>query len=89
MSRIERYQESIEKFINNKNILSQETKQYISKQDHLSGIILASIITNNIKKSNFKVHGYYMSIAIDLLYYLITKQNQKNQDDIRFVNAFQ
>ena len=52
MSRIERYQESIEKFINNKNILTQENRQDILKQDHLSGIILASIITNNIKKSN-------------------------------------
>ena len=80
MSRIERYQESIEKFINNKNILTQENRQDILKQDHLSGIILASIITNNIKKSNFKVHGYYMSTAIDLLYHLIIKQNQKNQD---------
>ena len=29
MSRIERYQESIEKFINNKNTLVQETKQDI------------------------------------------------------------
>ena len=88
MSRIERYQESIEKFINNKNILSQETRLDILKQDHLSGIILASIITNNIKKSNFKVHGYYMSIAIDLLYYLVTIQNQKNQDQNNTLNLF-
>ena len=67
MSRIERYQESIEKFIN-KNITNTELKEMILKRDHLLGIILASILNNNTKKSNFKVHGYYMSIAIDLFY---------------------
>ena len=88
MSRIERYQESIEKFINNKNIISSDIKDNIIKLDHLSGIILASIITNNIKKSNFKVHGYYMSSAIDLLYFIVEKQNNKSQDNNNILNLF-
>ena len=67
MSRIERYQESIEKFIN-KNITNIELKEIILKRDHLLGIVLASVLNNNTKKSNFKVHGYYMGIAIDLFY---------------------
>ena len=45
-----------------------ELKEIIIKRDHLLGIILASILNNNTKKSNFKVHGYYMSIAIDLFF---------------------
>jgi hypothetical protein len=88
MSRIERYQQSIEKFINNKNILQENIKNNLLKLDHLSGIILSSIISNNIKKNNFKVHGYYMSIAIDLLYYIIEIQNIKNQDNNNILNLF-
>jgi len=71
MSRIERYQESINKFISNKNIFSEYIKNKLSKQDHFSGIILASILNHNSKKNAAKVHGYYMGIAIDLLYLLI------------------
>lgn len=82
MSRIERHQESIEKFIISKNILINNIKDEILKKDHLSGIILASILNNNTKKSNFKVHGYYMSVAIDLLYYIIKKQEEEiNQNN--------
>ena len=88
MSRIERYQQSIENFINNKNILQDSIKNNIIKLDHLSGIILSSIISNNIKKSHFKVHGYYMSIAIDLLYYIVEQQNLKNQDNNNILNLF-
>jgi hypothetical protein len=71
MSRIERYQESINKFISNKNILSDYIKNKLSYCNHFSGIILASILNHNSKKSSAKVHGYYMAIAIDLLYMLI------------------
>ena len=78
MSRIERYQESIEKFINNKNILEKELKDNILKFDHLSGIILASIITNNVKKSNIKINAYYASIIIDILYYFIETHEINN-----------
>jgi len=81
MSRIERHQESIEKFIISKNILLNNIKEEILQKDHLSGIILASILNNNTKKSNFKIHGYYMSVAIDLLYNIIKKQEEYNLDN--------
>jgi hypothetical protein len=71
MSRIERYQESINKFISNKNIFSEYIKNKLSTCNHFSGIVLASILNHNSKKSSAKVHGYYMGIAIDLLYILI------------------
>jgi hypothetical protein len=71
MSRIERYQESINKFILNKNIFSEYIKNKLSKRNHYSGIILASILNYNSNKKFAKVHGYYMVIAIDLLYILI------------------
>ena len=82
MSRIERYQESINKFIKSKDIFTEDVKNNLLKRDHLCGIIFATLLNHNSKKTNFKVHGYYMSTAIDLLYHLIIKQNQKNQDNI-------
>ena len=52
MSRISRYQESIEKFIKNKDIESYFLKEHLDifkekfdKSNHLSGIILSTIFS--------------------------------------------
>ena len=71
MSRIERYQESINKFIKSKDIFPLDIKELLLKRDHLCGIIFATLLNHNSKKTNFKVHGYYIACAIDLLHELI------------------
>jgi len=71
MSRIERYQESINKFIKSKDIFPSDIKDLLLKRDHLCGIIFATLLNHNSKKTNFKVHGYYIACAIDLLHELI------------------
>jgi hypothetical protein len=83
MSRIERYQESINKFIKGKDIFTDNVKNILLKRDHLCGIIFASLLNHNAKKTNFKLHGYYIICAIDILYELIetienTKQIEHN-----------
>lgn len=67
MSRIERYQDGINNFIINKTNIDEEIKKKILDSNHLLGIIMASLINLNTKKTNYKVHGYYTAAAIDLL----------------------
>jgi len=85
MSRIERYQESIEKFINNKNIIDENIR-HLLKRDHLSGIILASILNNITKKTNFKIHGYYMALSLDILYIICEYQSYNNYYNSKVTN---
>ncbi len=82
MSRISRYQESIEKFIKNKNISTYFSDEYndlisnkLMKSDHLGGIILSTIFNHNSKKSNVKGHGYFLGIAIDILLIMLDSKN--------------
>jgi hypothetical protein len=77
MSRIERYQDGINNFIINKTSTSIDEiiKNKILSTDHLLGIIMASIINLNTKKTNYKVHGYYSAAGIDLLILNIIENN--------------
>jgi hypothetical protein len=79
MSRIERYQESINKFIKSKDIFTSDIKDILLKRDHLCGIIFATLLNHNSKKTNFKVHGYYIACAIDLLHELIEIIQRKKE----------
>ena len=51
MSRIERYQDGINNFIMNKTSIEETIKNKIISTDHLLGIIMASIINLNTKKT--------------------------------------
>ena len=85
MSRISRYQESIEKFIKNKNINEYFTESYskivldnLIKSDHLGGIIVSTIFNHNSKKTNLKGHGYFIGLMIDIIL-MITKSKEKDK----------
>ena len=97
MSRISRYQESIESFIKKKNIDTYLSNTYLSnidnkldligktqgvlgntilenhlfKFDHLCGIIVSTIFNHNAKKTNYKGHGYFLAICIDILLIIV------------------
>lgn len=82
MSRILRYQESIEKFIKNKNInnyfseeFGKEIEKKLTESDHLCGIILSTIFNHNMKKNNIKGHGYFLGILIDICLIMIKTKN--------------
>ena len=83
MSRISRYQESIEKFIKNKNInnyFSEEFSETINKKllesDHLGGIIVSTLFNHNAKKNNMKGHGYFIGIMIDIILLIINSKDK-------------
>ncbi len=96
MSRISRYQESIEKFIKNKNInnyfaeeFSREIEIQLNKSDHLCGIILSTIFNHNTKKSNVKGHGYFLGILIDVcLIILNTKDINQNLNNNLIIGLY-
>lgn len=84
MSRIIRYQESINKFYKTKsslNLISDHNKLYLNdisnNFDHLVSIFLVSILNNRCKKSKLKFHGYYIACGIDIAIY-IAKITDKN-----------
>jgi hypothetical protein len=87
MSRIERYQESINNFIKTKDMFTPEIKEILLKRDHLCGIIFSTLLNYNSKKKNYKVHGYYMACAIDLLQELLEILDlKKSIEHNKFVN---
>jgi hypothetical protein len=88
MSRISRYQESIEKFIKNKNINDYFTDEYsknifegLIKSDHLGGIIVSTIFNHNSKKTNLKGHGYFVGLMIDIIIMIL-----KSEDKTKNIN---
>ncbi len=96
MSRISRYQESIEKFIKNKNInnyfgeeFTKEIEEKLNKSDHLCGIISSTIFNHNTKKSNIKGHGYFLGILIDIcLIILNSKNNSYNMNTYHIIGLY-
>jgi hypothetical protein len=73
MSRISRYQQSIDKFIQTKSSLttiSDNNKSHLNvlykNIDHLIAICLVSILNNKCKKEKLKFHGYYIASGIDV-----------------------
>jgi len=89
MSRISRYQESLSKFIKNKNIesyFSDEFKETIynklTDSDHLGGIIVSTLFNHNSKKSNFKGHGYFLAIAVDIMMIILESNNRLNNQNL-------
>ena len=47
MSRIERYQESINNFIKTKDMFTLEIKEILLRRDHLCGIIFSTLLNYN------------------------------------------
>jgi hypothetical protein len=89
MSRISRYQESLSKFIKNKNIesyFSDDFKETIYNKlidsDHLGGIIVSTLFNHNSKKTNFKGHGYFIAIAVDILMIILDSNNRLNNQNL-------
>lgn len=74
MSRINRYQEGILKFIKTKSFInrtSPRTKdilyELLELSDHIPAILCLTILNNLCKKSDFKIHGYYLAAGIDVM----------------------
>ncbi len=74
MSRISRYQEGISKFLKTKSFIndtSPNTKlileDLLNLSDHIPAILCLTILNNQCKKNDLKIHGYYLASGIDIL----------------------
>lgn len=75
MSRINRYQDGMSKFLKTKSIFikntTEKTKQILIEllelSDHIPAILSLTILNNQCKKYNLKIHGYYLAAGIDIM----------------------
>lgn len=79
MSRISRYQESMKRFIKNKSCINdlqnQHIKNYIleiiSEFDHVTSILLLTVLNNQSKKNGITLHGYYIASSIEIMMVIV------------------
>lgn len=95
-SRFALYQNSIKKFISNKSVISEhQFKDKLLKMtehsDFILPIVLLTIMNGQQKKNQLKlVHGYDMSVGIELMIVLseLLKQGKKNSTEIANAEEF-
>ena len=74
MSRISRYQEGLLKFIKNKSFINETTEStkkiiydLLELSDQIPAILCLTILNNQCKKYDVRIHGYYLASGIDML----------------------
>lgn len=74
MSRISKYQEGILKFLKTKSFINDTTNktkdilyELIEMSDHIPAILCLTILNNQCKKYDLKIHGYYLASGIDIM----------------------
>jgi hypothetical protein len=74
MSRINRYQENVLKFLKTRSFISKtsnDTQQILNDllelSDHIPAILCLTILNNQCKKYNLKIHGYYIAAGVDMM----------------------
>lgn len=74
MSRISRYQEGVLKFLKTKSFINETTDvtknilyDLLDLTDHIPAILCLTILNNQCKKNDLKIHGYYIASGIDAL----------------------
>ena len=74
MSRISRYQEVLLKFIKNKSFINETTEStkkiiydLLELSDQIPAILCLTILNNQCKKYDVRIHGYYLASGIDML----------------------
>lgn len=74
MSRIGKYQEGVLKFLKTKSFINDTTKttktilnDLIELTEHIPAILCLTILNNQCKKYDIKIHGYYLASGIDVM----------------------
>ena len=85
MSRISRYQESINKYMKSKsciNSLDTEMKKemldILVDSDYASSIVLLTVLSSQNRKNTLSLHGYYMGCGIELMMVMCKLIDNKN-----------
>lgn len=74
MSRINKYQDGILKFLKTKSFIndaSDKSKsilfELLDLSDHIPAILCLTILNNQCKKYDIRIHGYYLASGIDIM----------------------
>lgn len=87
MSRISRYQDSINKFFKNKScsLFSENNKNIVENMypeiNHIISILLLTTLNSQCRKGNIKFHGYYIATGIDILWMIVKINDSKKYYD--------
>ena len=92
MSRISRYQGSIERFIKQKSYITiienEGVKGVINKMCgdsmHLIGILILTIVNSQAKRTSQNVHGYPLAAGIEYMEYVIDLVEQRDDYDCTY-----
>lgn len=91
MSRIAKYQEGIIKFLKTKSFINDttpETKKILNEMientQHIPAILCLTILNNQCKKNDVKIHGYYLASGIDILMLVSRICNNKSYYDNKY-----
>ena len=92
MSHINKYQESISKFIKTRSCLATSESDNLRKlieclvgeSDKYGSILLLTVMNTQNKKNKMNVHGYDAAVAVEFLSYLIKIRNCKTRYEDEF-----
>lgn len=93
MSRISRYQEGILKFLKTKSFINETTEStknilndLLELSDHIPAILCLTILNNQCKKYDLKIHGYYLASGIDVLMLVAKVCSSRDHFDNKYGN---
>ena len=91
MSRISRYQDGILKFLKTKSFITDTTPatkiiltDLLELTDHIPAILCLTILNNQCKKNDLKIHGYYLASGIDVLMLLAKVSSSRDHFDNKY-----
>ena len=97
MDRLEKYQDSINRFFKNKSCIADcvhnidEYAKIVNEgvfgSDKIFSALMLTIMNNQGKNPIYKIHGYYVSVSIELVVFLINYSNlfKKKSNIINYV----
>jgi hypothetical protein len=92
MSRISRYQDSINKYMKNKSCLTNLDNKNIKENiyniiddcDYLIPIVLLTVLSCQSRKTKISLHGYYMGCGIELMMTIAKIMDSENKYNIQY-----
>jgi hypothetical protein len=94
MSRISRYQDGILKFLKTKSFIndtSTTTKTILNEllelSDHIPAVLCLTILNDQCKKNDLKIHGYYLASGIDVLMIIAKICSSRDYFDNKYGNV--
>lgn len=91
MSRISKYQDGMLKFLQSQSFVNKTSpltkiilNELLILSDHIPAILCLTILNNQCKKNDLKIHGYYLASGIDVLMLLAKVCSSRDYFDNKY-----